>query len=88
MARLRRTSEAMSVNDLGLLLARELPLPDPMQDRDEWRAVMARRYVRGGQLGFDELEVIRGQLCARLGAAYPGFESCQWRSSRVKRGPL
>lgn len=83
MARLRRTSEAMSVNDLGELLVREIPLPDPMQDREEWHAVMQLRYRRGAELGFDELEVIRGQLCARLGPLYPGYESCQWRSTRL-----
>ena len=83
MARLRRTSESMSVADLGELLARELPTPDPLIDRDGWRIVMDRRKRRGAVLGFDYLEVIRAGLCARFGPRYPGWEACQQRSARV-----
>jgi hypothetical protein len=49
----------MTSEDLGLLLELELPLPDPMVDRDSWRLVMHRRYDRAAEFGFDPLDVVR-----------------------------
>lgn len=77
MARLRRPGEDMSVADLGAVLTRELPLPDPRQHLDEWHTVMHRRRHRGAELGFDLVDVIRAGLCERLGPAYQGFEACR-----------
>jgi hypothetical protein len=73
MARLRRPNAAMTRSDLGLVLEVELPLPDPMVDRDGWRYVMDRRRDRAAELGFDHLDVI---LCSRdeklARATHPG----------------
>jgi hypothetical protein len=62
MARFRRPNAAMTRKDLGLLLELELPLPDPVLDRDNWRYVLGRRYDRAAELGFDQVDVLR---CAR-----------------------
>lgn len=72
MAKLRRVNEEMSPLELGRLLDVELPMPDPMTDRDDWPTVMQRRYARGAELGCDTLGVFR---CVRLAhdSRYPGL---------------
>jgi hypothetical protein len=62
MARFRRPNAVITRHELGRLLEVELPLPDPMTDRDGWRYVMGRRYDRAAELGFDQVDVLR---CAR-----------------------
>lgn len=84
---MKRRSQAgtpLTVLDLGRLLDSELPLPDPMLDRDAWRAAMALRYARGVHLGFGTLDVIRGGLASRHGSRYPGFDFCQRQTGGLR----